>query len=332
MARVLSGIQPTGDVHIGNYIGAIRHWVADQHVNESFFCLVDMHTITLPHDPETLRAKTLDLAATLFAAGIDPAVATLFVQSHVHEHAELAWVLNCYTTFGELRRMTQFKEKAEKAERDAFVSVGLFDYPVLQAADILIYHADRVPVGEDQRQHIELTRNVAARFNQRFGETFTLPEPAIPPMGAKIMDLQNPLAKMSKSADSPQGTLLVNDPPETIRRKIKSAVTDSGRDIVAREDKPAISNLLTIFSVVDGRPISELEDAYQGKGYGDLKSDLADALVSFLEPLQQRHGGLMADPGEVERQLDIGAQKAQGIASKTMVDVYERVGFLPRRS
>jgi tryptophanyl-tRNA synthetase len=331
MARVLSGIQPTGEVHIGNYIGAIRHWVADQHVNESFFCLVDLHAITLPHDPETLRAKTVDVAAILLAAGIDPAVATLFVQSHVHEHAELAWVLNCYTTFGELRRMTQFKEKSAKAERESFVSVGLFDYPVLQAADILIYHADLVPVGEDQRQHVELTRNVATRFNQRFGETFTLPQPSIPPVGAKIMDLQNPLAKMSKSADSPQGTLLVNDPPDVIAKKIKTAVTDSGRDVIAREDKPAISNLLTIYSVADGRSVPELEAAYHGKGYGELKADLSEVLVTFLQPFQQRYKDLMTDPGEVERQLEVGARKAQGVAAKTLAAVYERVGFLGRR-
>ncbi|MFN2590034.1 MAG: tryptophan--tRNA ligase [Actinomycetota bacterium] len=330
MARVLSGIQPTGDVHIGNYIGAIRHWVADQHVNDSFFCLVDLHAITAPHDPATLRAKTVDLAAILLAAGIEPQVATMFVQSHVHEHAELAWVLNCYTTFGELRRMTQFKEKAVRAERDAFVSVGLFDYPVLQAADILIYHADLVPVGEDQRQHIELTRDVAARFNQRFGETFTLPEPSIPPVGARIMDLQNPAAKMSKSADSPQGTLRVTDPPDVVSKKIMTAVTDSGRDVVAREEKPAISNLLTIYSVVDGRPVGELEDAYRGKGYGEFKADLADALVAFLEPFQSRYRELMSSPDEVERQLEVGTAKAQEIAAKTLASVYERVGFLPR--
>ena len=327
MARVLSGIQPTGDVHIGNYIGAIRHWVADQHVNDSFFCLVDLHAITRPHDPDTLRTKTLDLAAILLAAGIDPEVATLFVQSHVHEHTELAWVLNCYTSEGELRRMTQFKDKSK---RGGFISAGLFDYPVLQAADILIYQADRVPVGEDQRQHIELTRDVASRFNQRFGPTFTLPEPAIPPVGAKIMDLQNPTAKMSKSAESPLGTLRVNDPPDVIAKKVKSAVTDSGRDIVAGEDKPAISNLLTILSVVDGRSIEELQEAYLGKGYGELKSDLADALVAFLEPFQDRYGSLIAAPEDVQRLLERGAEKAQGIASRTLATVYDRVGFLPR--
>jgi tryptophanyl-tRNA synthetase len=330
MARVLSGIQPTGDVHIGNYIGAIRHWVADQHVNDSFFCLVDLHAITLPHDPDTLRAKTLDLAAILLAAGIDPEVATLFVQSHVHEHAELAWVLNSYTGFGELQRMTQFKDKSKKAGREGFVSVGLFDYPVLQAADILIYHADRVPVGEDQRQHVELTRDVANRFNQRFGETFTIPEPAIPPLGAKIMDLQNPEAKMSKSADSPLGTLRITDPPDVIARKIKSAVTDSGREVTSAPDKPAISNLLTIYSVIEGRPVDELEAEYAGKGYGEFKKDLADALVAFLEPFQDRYEGLIAAPEDVAQLLEVGAEKAQGIASKTLASVYERVGFLPR--
>jgi len=328
MARVLSGIQPTGDVHIGNYIGALRHWVADQDVNDCFYCLVDLHSITaeIP-DPENLRTKTIEAAAVLLAVGIDPDRSTLFVQSHVHEHAELAWVLTCFTSFGELRRMTQFKEKSQKG---GFVSAGLFEYPVLQAADILIYQADRVPVGEDQRQHIELTRNVAERFNQRYGETFVLPEASIPPVGAKIMDLQVPTAKMSKSSDSPQGTLLVNDPPDVIARKIKSAVTDSGREVVAHEDKPAISNLLTIYSAVDGRPVQDLEAAFEGKGYAALKSELAEALVAFLEPFQRRYWDLLADPDEVERRLEIGAEKAQGVAWKTLSSVYERVGFLPR--
>jgi tryptophanyl-tRNA synthetase len=328
MPRVLSGIQPTGEVHIGNYIGAIKHWVADQHVNDSLFCLVDLHAITLPHDPETLRAKTLDLGAILLAAGIDPGVATLFVQSHVPEHAELAWVLNCYTTYGELGRMTQFKEKSAKAKE--FVSAGLFDYPVLQAADILLYHADLVPVGEDQRQHIELTRNVAARFNQRFGETFDLPEPSIPPMGARIMDLQNPTAKMSKSSDSPSGTLRVTDPPDVIAKKIKSAVTDSGRDVVAGEDKPAISNLLTIYSAITGRPIGEIEGDYAGRGYGEFKEGLAEALIAFLQPFQERYGDLVANPEDVARTLARGAEKAQSIASKTLATAYDRVGLLPR--
>jgi tryptophanyl-tRNA synthetase len=329
MGRVLSGIQPTGDIHIGNYIGALQHWVSDQDVNDAFYCLVDLHSLTqaIP-EPEVLRAKTLEAAAILLAVGIEPQKATLFVQSHVHEHTQLAWVLNCFTAYGELRRMTQFKEKGERQD---FVSAGLFDYPVLQAADILIYRADRVPVGEDQRQHIELTRDVAQRFNQRYGQTFVLPEAAIPPVGARIMDLQTPSSKMSKSADSPGGTLLVNDPPEEVARKIMSAVTDSGREVVSGPDKPALTNLLTIYSVVAGRPIVVLEAEYAGRGYADFKRDLADAVVGFLAPFQERYRTLMEDPDEVDRLLEIGAQKAQAVAAKTLADVYDRVGFLPRR-
>ena len=330
MGRVLSGIQPTGDIHIGNYIGALQHWVSDQDVNDAFYCLVDLHSITMSiPEPEVLRRKTVEAAAILLAVGIDPEKSTLFVQSHVHEHAELAWILNSFTAYGELRRMTQFKEKGKRQD---FVSAGLFDYPVLQAADILIYQADRVPVGEDQRQHIELTRDVASRFNQRYGETFVLPEPAIPPVGAKIMDLQNPAAKMSKSADSPHGTLLVNDSPEEIQRKIRTAVTDSGRDIVFRpEEKPAISNLLTIYSVVAAKPVAELEAGYAGRGYAEFKRELADGVVAFLAPFQERYRTLMADPAEIDRLLEIGAQKAQSEAAKTLASVYDRVGFLPRR-
>jgi tryptophanyl-tRNA synthetase len=329
MARVLSGIQPTGDVHIGNYIGALRHWAADQDVNDSFYCLVDLHSITqtIP-EPEVLRTRTLEAAAILIAVGIDPDRSTLFVQSHVPEHTQLSWVLTCFTAFGELRRMTQFKEKSDQ---EGFVSAGLFAYPVLQAADILLYQADRVPVGEDQRQHLELTRDVAQRFNQRYGETFVLPDAAIPTVGAKVMDLQNPQAKMSKSADSPNGTLRVIDPPEEIARKIKSAVTDSGREVRAGKDKPAITNLLTIYSAVDGRSIPELEQAYAGKGYGEFKQDLADAVIAFLAPFQGRVRELMADQDELDRVLEAGARKAQGVAAKTLGVVYERAGFVPRR-
>ncbi len=328
MGRVLSGIQPTGDIHLGNYIGALRHWVADQMVNHSFYCLVDLHSISMSiPEPEVLRTKTLEAAAILLAVGIDPEKATLFVQSHVHEHAELAWILNCFTMFGDLRRMTQFKDKARKAEA---VTAGLFDYPVLQAADIVLYRADRVPVGEDQRQHLELTRDVAQRFNQRYGETFVLPEAAIPKIGAKVMDLQNPEAKMSKSADSPQGTLLVVDPPEVIRKKIKSAVTDSGREVRAGSDKPAITNLLTIMSVATGADIPRIEQAYQGKGYAEFKNDVAEAVIEMLRPVQERYRELVADPAEIARLLEIGAEKAQSVASKTLAEVYAKVGFLPR--
>jgi tryptophanyl-tRNA synthetase len=304
--------------------------VADQDVNDPFYCLVDLHSIThaIP-DPEILRARTLEAAAILLAVGIDPDRSTLFVQSHVPEHTQLCWVLTCFTAFGELRRMTQFKEKGGQ---EGFVSAGLFEYPVLQAADILLYQADRVPVGEDQRQHLELTRDVAQRFNQRYGETFVLPEAAIPLVGAKIMDLQNPGAKMSKSADSPAGTLRITDPPEEVARKIKTAVTDSGREVRAGEDKAAISNLLTIFSAVDGRSIPELEGAYAGKGYGEFKQDLADAVIAFLGPFHQRFRDLMSDLDELERLLEVGADKAQGIAAKTLHLVYERVGFVSRRA
>ena len=329
MPRVLSGIQPTGDVHLGNYIGAIRHWAADLDEYDSFICIVDLHAITVPQDPVELRAKTLELAAILISAGVDPSRATLFVQSHVPEHTQLQWVLNCFATFGELRRMTQFKDKAQR-QKEAGVSVGLFDYPVLQAADILIYQADRVPVGEDQRQHLELTRDIAGRFNSRFGETFALPAAAIPKVGAKIMDLQNPAVKMSKSIDSPQGTVLVLDSPEAIAKKVRVAVTDSGRDIVAADDKPALTNLLTIYAVATGTTIADAEAAFAGKGYADFKKTLTDALVEFLRPLRERTAELLADREEIARLLEVGASKAESVAAGTISTVYERVGFVAR--
>ncbi len=329
MARVLSGIQPTGEVHLGNYIGALQHWVTDQDAHDAYYVIVDLHAITVPQDPATLRTATIDLAATLLAVGLDPERCTLFVQSQVPPHTELAWVLNCVATFGEVRRMTQFKDKSSKQQAES-VSVGLFGYPVLQAADILIYQADRVPVGEDQRQHLELTRDIAVRFNARFGETFVVPQAAIPPVGAKILDLQNPTAKMSKSADSPQGTIRVTDPPEVVAKKIKVAVTDSGREILASPDKPAISNLLTILSVASGRTIADLQESFVGKGYADLKREVTEALIAFLEPIQSRYRDLIADPGEISRQLSIGAAKAETVAEKTVETVYDRVGFLPR--
>jgi len=332
MARVFSGIKPTGEVQLGNYVGALRRFVAAQDDDDCVFCIVDLHAITdgLP-DPEELRSKTLDLAAVYLAAGIDPERSTLFVQSHVSEHAELTWILNCFAAVGELRRMTQFKDRSAK-NKDGFISSGLFDYPVLMAADILLYRTDRVPVGDDQRQHLELTRDVAERFNARFPETFVVPEADIPPAegGARVMDLQNPTAKMSKSADSPQGTVKVTDPPEDVRRKVKAAVTDSGREVVFADDKPAISNLLTIFSAASGSSIPDLERAYAGKGYGDFKRDLAEALVEFLRPLQERYVEISSDPAGIERVLNAGAEKARAVATKTLATVYERVGFLPR--
>ncbi|MGH9580891.1 MAG: tryptophan--tRNA ligase [Terriglobales bacterium] len=328
--RILSGIQPTGDIHLGNYIGALRHWVAQQSEFDCYYVVVDLHAITVAQDPKELRSRTLETAAILLAAGIDPGRATLFVQSHVHEHAELAWVLNCFVMFGELRRMTQFKDKAAK-EQEAGVSVGLFDYPVLQAADILLYQADRVPVGEDQRQHLELTRDVAQRFNNRYGQTFTLPEPAIPTVGARVMDLQNPTAKMSKSADSPQGTIRITDSPDVIRKKIRVAVTDSGREIAASPEKPALSNLLTIYSVATGTTVGEAQKAFAGKGYAEFKSAVADALIEFLRPARERYRELSTDPDELARQLALGSSKAQAVAAKTLAAVHERLGFLPRR-
>ncbi len=327
--RVLSGIQPTGEVHLGNLIGALRQWVADQDEYDTFYVIVDLHAITTPQDPATLREATLGMAASLLAVGLDPDRCTLFVQSHVHEHAELAWVLGTLAGFGELRRMTQFKDKAHRQE-EASVSVGLFTYPVLQAADILIYQADRVPVGEDQRQHLELTRDIAQRFNSRFGETFVLPQAAIPKVGARIMDLQDPASKMSASAASHQGVLRLSDEPDVLRKKIRSAVTDSGREVLARQDKPELSNLLTIMSVATGKDVPALEAEYEGKGYGDFKGDLADAALEFLRPMRERYRELRGDPAELARLLEIGAQKAQAAASKTLQTVYERVGFLPR--
>ena len=329
MKRILSGIQPSGEVHLGNYIGALQHWAAQQDERDCFYCIVDLHAITVPQDPGALREATLDLAAALIAIGIDPDRSTLFVQSMVDGHTELAWVLGCIATFGELRRMTQFKDKAAK-QKEGNVTVGLFTYPVLQAADILIYRADEVPVGEDQRQHLELTRDIAQRFNSRYGDTFVVPQPSIPKVGAKILDLQNPAAKMSKSADSPMGTVKVTDPPDAIRKKIKVAVTDSGREVVAAPDKRAITNLLTIYSVASDRAVSELEQELAGKGYADLKSGLTEALIAFLEPIQKRYAELTSDKEELARLLGVGAEKAQAVATETLATVYERVGFLPR--
>jgi tryptophanyl-tRNA synthetase len=325
-ARVLSGIQPTGDVHLGNYIGAISRWAQEQQP-EHFFVIVDLHAITLPQDPATLVGKTVDLACWLFAAGLDPDVCTLFVQSQVPEHPQLSWILECTATIGELGRMTQFKEKGQG--RDS-VSVGLFTYPVLQAADILLYHADEVPVGEDQRQHIELTRDLAQRFNHRYGETFTLPKATVPKVGARVMDLQHADRKMSKSAESPQGTVLLGEDEETTRRKIMRAVTDSGSGIYASPDKPGIKNLIAIMAAVTGGEPEAIESAFQGKGYGDFKKAVAEAVNAFLRPVRQRHAELVADPAAVRDLLLKGAGKAREVAAGTVETAYERVGFLPR--
>jgi tryptophanyl-tRNA synthetase len=327
--RVLSGIQPTADsFHLGNYLGAVRNWVAMQDSHDAFYCVVDLHAITAGHDPEVLRRRTRVSAAQLLAAGLDPERCTLFVQSQVPEHAQLAWVLGCITGFGEASRMTQFKDKSARqgAER---ASVGLFTYPVLQAADILLYQADAVPVGEDQRQHLELTRDLAQRFNNLYGPTFTVPEPFIPRETAKITDLQEPTAKMSKSASSPAGIIDLLEDPAKSAKKIRSAVTDTGREIVYDpEHKPGVANLLTIYSALTGRALTALEADYAGKGYGDLKKDLAEVVADFVRPIQERTSAYLGDPGQLDKLLAIGAEKARAVATVTLRDVYQRIGFL----
>lgn len=323
MARVFSGIKPTGDVHLGNYLGAIARWARDQQP-EHVFCVVDLHGITLPHDPAALRRDTFELSCWLLAAGIDPDVSTLFVQSHVHEHAELSWVLECTSTLGELGRMTQFKEKSEGRES---IPVGLFTYPVLQAADILLYHAEEVPVGADQQQHVELTRDIAQRFNSRYGATFTLPTATLPPAGARIMDLQAPTRKMSKSAEGAQGTIDLAEPEATTRKKVMRAVTDSGDQVRAGADKPALTNLIELYGGVTGATVEEVEQRFASARYGDFKGELAEAVNGFLRPVRQRHDELVADPGAVHDVLGKGADRARQTAAATLTTVKERVGF-----
>ena len=328
--RVLSGIQPTADsFHFGNYLGAVRQWVALQDDHEAFYCVVDLHAITVEYDPLQLRERTLRSAAQLLAAGIDPQVSALFVQSQIPEHAQLCWALGCITGFGEASRMTQFKDKAAKGGTDR-ATVGLFTYPILQAADILIYQADRVPVGEDQRQHLELTRDLAGRFNHRFGDTFRLPEPYILKETGKIGDLQEPTAKMSKSASSPAGIVELLDDPKASAKKIRSAVTDSGRDVVFdTENKAGVSNLLTIHSALTGRKISEIEDEYAGRGYGDFKKDLAELVVEFVTPFRERTLGYLDDPAQLEAILADGAERARAVTVPTLELAYDRLGFVP---
>jgi tryptophanyl-tRNA synthetase len=327
--RVLSGIQPTAEsFHFGNYLGAIRHWVALQDTHDAFYCVVDLHAIVLDYDASELPQRTRFAAAQLLAAGLDPDRCTLFVQSQVPEHPQLAWVLGCLTGFGEAGRMTQFKDKASRAER---VSVGLFTYPVLQAADILLYQANQVPVGEDQRQHLELTRDLAHRFNTRYGETFTVPEPYIVREAARITDLQDPTAKMSKSLPG-AGLLELLEPEPAMRKKIRSAVTDTEREIRYDPDrKPGVSNLLVMFSALSGRTVPELEAGYAGRGYGELKNDIAEAAVEFVRPIQRRTTEIMDDPAELDRILAIGAERAQAVAADTLRTAYDRTGFLPAR-
>ena len=325
--RILSGIQPTGDKHLGNYFGAIRRWVEQQDEADCFYPIVDLHAITVPQEPAELRESTLSLAALLAACGIDPDRSTLFVQSHVPEHTRLAWVLECMTPYGDLRRMPQYREKSVK-ERG--FGVGLLTYPCLQAADILLYQADTVPVGEDQRQHLELARDIAHRFNNRFGETFTIPEGTYPEIGAKVMDLQEPTKRMSTSAESDAGVLRLLDPPDVIRRKLRSAVTDSGRDVRRAADKPGVTNLIEILAVTLGEPPETVESRYDGQGYGAFKADVAEAVVELLEPIQQRFGELRDAPAELRGILEKGAAKAQAVASQTLSRAYEAVGFVAR--
>ncbi|KND34661.1 MULTISPECIES: tryptophan--tRNA ligase [Streptomyces] len=330
--RVLSGIQPTaGSFHLGNYLGAVRQWVALQESHDAFYMVVDLHAITIAQDPADLRANTRLAAAQLLAAGLDPERCTLFVQSHVPEHAQLGWVMNCLTGFGEASRMTQFKDKSAKQGADR-ASVGLFTYPILQVADILLYQANEVPVGEDQRQHIELTRDLAERFNGRFGATFTIPKPYILKETAKIYDLQDPAIKMSKSASTPKGLINLLDDPKATAKKVKSAVTDT--DTVIRFDpaeKPGVSNLLSIYSTLTGTGIGELEQKYVGKGYGALKTDLAEAMVEFVTPFRERTQQYLDDPETLDSILAEGAEKARAVAAETLSQAYDKVGFLPAK-
>jgi tryptophanyl-tRNA synthetase len=330
--NLLSGMQPSASsLHLGNYLGALRQWVAMQETHNAYYVIVDLHAITVPQDPKELLENTRRTAAQYIAAGLDPQRATLFVQSHVPAHAQLAWVLNCITGFGEASRMTQFKDKSQKGGVEVS-SVGLFTYPILQAADILLYRPKSVPVGEDQRQHLELTRDLAMRFNSRFGKTFEVPEAHILKETAKIFDLQDPTAKMSKSTQDPKGLINLMDEPAQITKKIKSAVTDTDGEIrFDREAKPGVSNLLGIFSAVTGKSMESIETEFAGKGYGDLKGAVADAVVALTEPMQARTKELLSDSAELDRLLALGAEKASEIAEQTLADVYQKLGFIPRR-
>ena len=327
MSRVLSCIQPTGDVHLGNYLGALRIWVDGQHEADAFHGIVDLHALTIAEEPGVVGQRTLELAAMLFAVGLDPDAATIFVQSHVPEHSQLAWVMECNVSYGELSRMTQFKDKSAKREGD-FISAGLFTYPALQAADILLYDTDEVPVGDDQRQHVEITRDIAIRFNNRFGETFVIPRAVTPKAGARIMDLQNPLAKMSKTADTGAGLIQLLDDPEMVARKFKRAVTDSETDV--RYDpaaKPGVSNLLEILGAATGQSPDDLARGYTQ--YGPLKADAGEAVIELLTPIQARYRELLDDPGELASLLRIGSAKARAVASATLRRTYDAIGLVP---
>ena len=328
MPRVLSCIQPTGSVHLGNYLGALVNWVSGQHDGDVFHGIVDLHALTVTDTPDVLGQQTIELAAMLFAVGLDPEVATVFVQSHIHEHTELAWIMECTVSFGELSRMTQFKDKAAKRESD-FVSAGLFTYPALQAADILLYDAEEVPVGDDQRQHIEITRDIAIRFNHRFGDTLVLPKAVHPKAGARVMDLQDPTSKMSKSAAADNGLIYMLDDNATIEKKFKRAVTDSD-GVVAydRENKSGISNLLDILSAATGTPIPQLVEQYSQ--YGPLKKDTGDAVIAVVDPIRSRYNELMNDKGQLAQLLKIGNQRAREVAARTLDRTHKAIGLLPR--
>lgn len=328
MPRVLSCIQPTGSVHLGNYLGALVNWVSGQHEGDVFHGIVDLHALTVIDTPGLIGTQTLELAALLFACGLDPDVATVFVQSHIHEHTELAWIMECTVSFGELSRMTQFKDKSARREAE-FVSAGLFTYPALQAADILLYDADEVPVGDDQRQHIEITRDIAVRFNHRFGDTFILPKAVHPKAGARVMDLQDPTSKMSKSATSDSGLVYLLDDNASISKKFKRAVTDSDSEVKYDiANKPGISNLLDILSASTGQPVDQLVSRYSQ--YGALKSDTGDAVIAVVEPIRTRFQELMQDKGELARLLSIGNERARTIAAVTLQRAHNAIGLLPR--
>ena len=323
--RIFSGIQPTGEKHLGNLIGGFRQYASTQEQGDAFFCIVDLHSITTEYEPSDLHGRTLDLYAMLIATGLDPERSTVFAQSHVTAHAEAAWLLSSVTSYGQLSRMTQFKDKSERRD---FVSAGLFTYPALMAGDILLYQADIVPIGDDQRQHLELARDVAERFNTRFGETFTVPRGVYPEVGARIMDLQEPTRKMSTTGGTLQGTIGMLDGPDVVRKKFRSAVTDSGRDVRRSDDKPGVSNLIDIFSVASGRPPEEIEAQYGDAGYGQFKQDVGDAVVEMLTPVQERYAELRTDEPELLSLLRLGADKAREASAPTLDAMMRRMGFV----
>jgi tryptophanyl-tRNA synthetase len=324
--RVFSGIQPSGTPHLGTYLGALKNWVSIQDDYDNFYCIVDLHALTVPQDPKVLRYNVRELAAVFLAVGLDPESSVIFRQSRVSAHAELTWLLNCVAKVGELSRMTQFKDKASKGGAEA-ASVGLYDYPVLQAADILLYGTHLVPIGEDQRQHLELSRTLARRFNGLYGETFVVPEPMILDVGARIMALDDPTSKMSKSSPTPAGYVALLDEPDAIWRKVRRAVTDSGSEIVASPEKPAITNLLGIYASISGETISELEERYEGRGYGEFKQDLAEVVIGALSPIRERALGLLEDPRELDEILEAGAERARKVASSTLHDAWAKLGL-----